>query len=408
MTGLTLILFSALVVAAAKFSLGNPTSPAGKFLSPLAERLPVLGTRTTRTDRPIVFGFLPFWNLKYESYFHYDLLTHIAFFGLDFDAAGKIRTRLSDGTIEPGWTAYQSEAFGRVVRRAHQSGAKAIVVLRAMDQTTIESIIQSPAKQQNVIDQTKTVIDLKNLDGVNIDFEYAGTPTQSVRNKFTQFVAKFSQDLKSHYPHLEISLDVFADTATKYRIWDLPALAPSIDHLIIMAYDFYRPSSSVAGPIAPLRGGCNGKIPTSTLSCAWDLDITQTLADFTQSLTSSKLLLGVPYYGYGWQTTSDKVLSATFDGSGELATFTRVQDLINQPDPAIKNLSLNWSPLSLSPYLTYQTNGRWHQIWFEDERSLKLKYDLANQAHLGGIAIWALGYDTNHPELWNLLKSFTR
>src|SRR3989344_1461375 len=134
-TGLSMIIFSLVVL----FAPWRDFLPSDSFLSPIADYLPVFNPPAK--NRPIVFGFLPFWNFKYEPNFRYNLLTHLAFFGLDFDSQGNIRTHLPDSTQEPGWTAYQSEAFGRIVRRARQSGTKVIVVLRAMDQATIESII---------------------------------------------------------------------------------------------------------------------------------------------------------------------------------------------------------------------------------------------------------------------------
>jgi spore germination protein YaaH len=35
------------------------------------------------------------------------------------------------------------------------------------------------------------------------------------------------------------------------------------------------------------------------------------------------------------------------------------------------------------------------QIYYEDETSLKEKLALAGKYHLGGVALWALGYEDN-------------
>ena len=57
----------------------------------------------------------------------------------------------------------------------------------------------------------------------------------------------------------------------------------------------------------------------------------------------------------------------------------------------------------MSPRLTYTENNNTYQIYYENETSLGLKYDLVNESGLAGIAIWALGYDGQFPNLWNLL-----
>ncbi len=264
-----------------------------------------------------------------------------------------------------------------------------------MDQSTIETIITRPIAQNRLASHLKSLIAEKNLDGLNLDFEYAGNPTLTQQHQFTDFVTTLTNQLKLQFPQIEISLDVFADSALKPRIWDVNKLAQVIDYFVVMAYDFHRPSSPVAGPIAPLRGGGE----------SWELDVTQSLTSFLTIVPPSKLVLGVPYYGYGWHTTSATPLATTYPDSGELATFNRIQNLIRHPDNSITNLSINWNAVAFSPYLTYQQSGRWYQIWFEDERSLKLKYDLVKQTGLAGVALWALGYDGDHPQLWHLLKS---
>jgi spore germination protein YaaH len=44
------------------------------------------------------------------------------------------------------------------------------------------------------------------------------------------------------------------------------------------------------------------------------------------------------------------------------------------------------------------------QVYFENERSLRAKYELIKANDLAGVGIWALGYDGGYQELWNLLK----
>ncbi len=59
----------------------------------------------------------------------------------------------------------------------------------------------------------------------------------------------------------------------------------------------------------------------------------------------------------------------------------------------------------MSPYIVYQDDGATYQIHYEDSRSLSLKLDLVNQSALGGVAIWALGYETPYQELWQTIAA---
>ena len=43
--------------------------------------------------------------------------------------------------------------------------------------------------------------------------------------------------------------------------------------------------------------------------------------------------------------------------------------------------------------------------FFENQRSLEYKIDLIENLHLGGIAIWALGYEGEYQQLWETIDS---
>lgn len=383
---LIFLLLAAAVFIAVSF-LARPT----EFIYPISDNPTgqTLGTakstRTIRTEKKVI-GFLPFWNLAEEPNFRYQLLSHLAFFGLDIDRDGQVRKLQNDGTEEPGWTAYKSEVFGRASRKARDSGAKVLLVIRAMENETIESILASEINRARVIKQTLEIVELKNLDGVNIDFEYGGSPPRQTAENFTRFVAEMAEAGQVRGEPLEISVDVYAGAAKKIRLWQIEELAPLVDYFVIMAYDFHQARSATAGPVAPLGP-----------SQKYDEDVVRSLADFSQIVPLEKLVLGVPYYGYEWATTSDQANAFTV-GKGALATYRRVRRVLLEED-----IPVAWDRDALSPWFAYKKDGAWSQIYFENSASLKEKYNLVHAAGLAGIAIWALGYDGPYPELWDLL-----
>ena len=44
------------------------------------------------------------------------------------------------------------------------------------------------------------------------------------------------------------------------------------------------------------------------------------------------------------------------------------------------------------------------QAWVDDEISLEHRYEMVKQKDIGGIGIWALGYDDGYTALWELIK----
>ncbi len=381
-------------------------SPTVELLNPVAQFLGI----SPKQPNKIIFGFLPFWNMDQADNLRYHLLTHLAYFGLDYNPDGTIQTITDDRTTEPGWNKLSSQIASQIFRSAKSSNGKTVIVMRAMTQGLIESLVNNSKSRAKLIDSTMEIFETKNFDGINIDFEYIGTPDQRTKNNFSILVGDLSSTCKQRHPGCEISIDVFADSATKDRLWDYTQITSHLDYIIIMAYDFFRSSSTQAGPIAPLRGVCAKNQPS--LPTCLEHDVAQTIADFTKIIPAEKLILGVPYYGYEWQTTDSKFLSNTYQDSGSTATYKRIRELLEsnqQPNSKILGLQTNWNDTTLTPWITYQENGKTQQIHYEDERSLSLKYDLVNQSNLGGIAIWALGYDGNWPQLWQLLqRKFTR
>ncbi len=56
------------------------------------------------------------------------------------------------------------------------------------------------------------------------------------------------------------------------------------------------------------------------------------------------------------------------------------------------------------PWYRYQDGIQWRQVWFDNDMSIKEKYDIINSQMLAGPGIWALGYDGTNTELWEALK----
>lgn len=333
----------------------------------------------------IVYGFLPYWTAK-DATLHKEL-THVGYFGLPIDKHGNFVDSNDEGSM--GWRTYHAIATERVRQQTTSQHQKFEVLITMMSADDIAQFLLDDTAQETFIKNMKQFLKSQPIDGVNIDIEYAGTYDPSLRDAYTQLIKNLSSQLKRFDPTLHLSIDVFADSALKQRIWDIPALAPHLDHIVIMTYDFFRSSSPQSGPVAPMFGSEKNR---------WDVDIVKTLKPFLDLVPSEKLVLGIPFYGYEWQTVSDQPGSNTYPKSGGLATYKRVQKLLLE-----KKTTEHWDNDALSPYITYMENGKTQTIYYENSRSLSYKLDLVNETNMGGIAIWALGYEGTSRELWDVI-----
>jgi hypothetical protein len=58
-----------------------------------------------------------------------------------------------------------------------------------------------------------------------------------------------------------------------------------------------------------------------------------------------------------------------------------------------------WDSNGNVPWIAYQQDGKWHEVYYDDPTSVALKARLASDDHILGVGIWALGMDGNDPAL---------
>ncbi len=325
----------------------------------------------------IVFGFLPYWEYSSGAHnnLHYDLLTHIACF--DFFAK-------SDGSLKfpSGWP------WRDVINAAHTNDTKVIMAVTNFDgnvspKDQARLLMTNPTVKNNLFNSIKNTIVTYNLDGVNIDFEAMYNADEgSVVNGF---MADLTSYIHTQLPGKEVSFD--GPAVNWGNDWDLNGLAQNVDHLFVMAYDYNGSWSSNTGAVSPLTHPGGGICVTKTLNNDYAV---------AKSNYPEKLILGVPYYGKHWKTQTNAAGSiiTSYEGS----TFY-IDDIAKSADHG----GYIWDNTSQTSWYRWNSAG-WHQVWSDNETSLGKKYDLALAENLGGIGIWALNYDGNRSELWDLIN----
>ena len=224
-------------------------------------------------------------------------------------------------------------------------------------------------------------------NGINIDFEGMGS---SDKVPFTAFMTSLCNQVHAANPNYEVTMALYA-VEWGNNTFDIASLNPLVDNFIIMGYDYYYSGSTTAGPEAPLYNF------QTTYNYTLDKSITHYL---NKGASKNKLLLGLPWYGREWETIASTAPSATTGGFTSSRTYTYVKNNAATYSAANKNFETN----CFDSYYSYQSSGNWRQCWIDDNYSYSRKFDLVNQRGIGGIGIWALGYDDGYSDLWNLIK----
>lgn len=358
-------------------------SPSPDLLSPLAGAVQ-LNLPTKKTSSYVVFGFAPYWNLKKLTPESLNAITHFAYFNLHLAGDGSIYTKVNRREEDPAYTNYKRLVTGSVNR-----GTKPLVItFMPESQSALTSIVSTSTNRSLAIETIKNVLIESGAMGVNIDFEPLGDTPITTRDNFTTFI----KELRSAIPNSQISISIYASSAVRPRLWDLKALDPNTNYFVVMTYDYTMPNSNISGPNSPLRG--SGEL--------FEHDIIKNISEITKLTTSSKLLLGIPFYGYEWETLDSSKYSPA-QTKGSTASLERIQQMIDE-----KTLELIWDRNTLTPYGVASDSGQISQIYFENEASIRLKLEFVKSANLGGIAIWALGYEGNSSWIWPTISNLHR
>ncbi|MFN7950914.1 MAG: glycosyl hydrolase family 18 protein [bacterium] len=334
-----------------------------------------VATSTPRVTKQVV-GFYPYWAAS-ANHVHWDLLTTLAYFSAEVDPVAR------NGSLSDlhGW----GSTTGPLVSTAHAAGVKVVLTLTLFDSSAIGAILGNATDRANLVGNALASVQNAGGDGICLDFEGIAA---GATNK-TGLVALVTSMASAFHAAIPGSKVLVATPAVDWNgVFDYDQLALAGDGLVIMAYDYHW-SGGAPGPVSPLTGGSLW----GTYNVTWTADDYVTWGG---SANRSKFILGVPWYGYDWPTTSFAI-PGTATGSATSRTYAQAKTLAQQHGGA-------WDAASQTPFVLY-TSGGSRQLWYDDDASLALKLDLVSARSFGGIGIWALGYEGTSDELWSGIEN---
>ncbi|WP_209367807.1 glycosyl hydrolase family 18 protein [Sediminibacillus dalangtanensis] len=234
-----------------------------------------------------------------------------------------------------------------------------------------ESVLQ-PEARTVLVNNIVHTIEEKGYKGVSLDFEFI---PPSSREAFTTFF----KELKAAIGDLLLHVNVFAKSEDMpdnpfSGAFDYLAIGASADLVTVLTYD-YGYTEGPPDPIAPI---------------GWVEDVVRYAASL---IPESSLTIAIALFGYDWPGTS----AANTTGPATALSALEAQQ------KALENYTvIEYDQEARSPYYTYTLNEQKRTVWFEDIRSLSIKYQLLEAYQLAGAAYWRIGYD--FPQNWAYLE----
>ncbi len=210
--------------------------------------------------------------------------------------------------------------------------------------------------------------------GINIDFENLAYSSniEEDRAAFTSFIQELAESLHVNTLKLIISVpgktEDSSDNTWAYP-FNLQLLGETADYLQLMTYDEHGPWGE----------------PGAVSGADW---VEECLQYTTSQVNPKKLLIGLPAYGYDWDLTASDVPQGVYAAEG--ISWKNFPALLEK-----SGAEMNWDSSSQSPSLTYSADGHAHEVWFENEGSIRIKTALVQKYDLAGVSMWALGKEDN-------------
>lgn len=164
-----------------------------------------------------------------------------------------------------------------------------------------------------------------------------------------------------------------AQTGAWYTAHDYKAHGEIVDFVVIMTYEWgYSggPAQAVS-PIGPVR---------------------EVLEYAASEIPPQKIMMGQNLYGYDWTLPFVQ---------GSIARAVSPQQAIQI---ALEHkVAIEYNAKSQAPTFRYTaTDGKQHEVWFEDARSIQEKFYLIKELNLRGMSYWKLGL--SFPQNWLLIE----
>ena len=258
-------------------------------------------------------------------------------------------------------------------------------IIDAMPAGSMAAIIADPVTRTQHVETIRSFAGELDVAGIDIDYEQFafadGRDTwAATRPNWVAFIAELGAALRADGRTLAVSIPPVYDAGqtadSGYWVYDYGAIAPHVDRIRIMAYDF---SVGEAGPIAPL-----------------DFVERSIIGAIEATGDPEKLVLGLPAYGRNWPDGETGACPAS-ELQGRTSVTARSVDALLELRGAVPvfvpetgEYTFDYD-LEVTDGTLTCTQGR--RVHFVDGDGVRLRMDLARQYQLNGVSLWALGFD---------------
>ena len=238
-----------------------------------------------------------------------------------------------------------------------------------VDSTTLLTSRAARQKVQNyLIGQAKEI----GFDGINIDFEGIA---QEAGCDYVQFIRELSILCRKNGIILSVDVPVPMDFSKYYNREELGNVC---DYVIMMGYDEHYAGSDIVGSVA-------------------SMDFEETgIQNMLTEVSKDKLISAIPFYTRLWYT--ETLADGTANVTSEAYSMDNIEALLTE-----KGVTATYDESTGQQYAEWtDSDGKFCQVWLEDENSIAARAALVSKYELSGIAEWVLGREQSW--VWDVIS----
>ena len=238
-----------------------------------------------------------------------------------------------------------------------------------VDSTTLLASRAARQKVQNyLIGQAQEI----GFDGINIDFEGIA---QEAGCDYVQFIRELSILCRKNGIILSVDVPVPMDFSKYYNREELGNVC---DYVIMMGYDEHYAGSDIVGSVA-------------------SMDFEETgIQNMLTEVSKDKLISAIPFYTRLWYT--ETLADGTTNVPSEAYSMDNIEALLTE-----KGVTSTYDESTGQQYAEWtDSDGKFCQVWLEDENSIAARAALVSKYELSGIAEWVLGREQSW--VWEVIS----
>lgn len=238
-----------------------------------------------------------------------------------------------------------------------------------VDSTTLLASRAARQKVQNYLIRQAQEI---GFDGINIDFEGIA---QEAGCDYVQFIRELSILCRKNGIILSVDVPVPMDFSKYYNREELGNVC---DYVIMMGYDEHYAGSDIVGSVA-------------------SMDFEETgIQNMLTEVSKDKLISAIPFYTRLWYT--DTLADGTTNVTSEAYSMDNIEALLTE-----KGVTAAYDESTGQQYAEWtDSDGKFCQVWLEDENSIAARAALISKYELSGIAEWVLGREQSW--VWDVIS----